>query len=50
MSSISRDSSVRDVLKWLKECNFDESIVSKFEGKKYFKEIDALPARLLKVS
>ena len=49
MSSISRNSSVGDVLEWLKEWNFDESIVSKFEGKKDFKEIETLSSWLLKV-
>ena len=50
MSSISRYSSVGDILEWLKECKFDESIVSKFEVKKYFKEIEILSSWLLKVT
>ena len=50
MSSISRYSSVGDILEWLKECKFDESIVSKFEVKKYFKEIETLSSWLLKVT
>lgn len=38
MCSLSKSFSTEDVAEWLKEHEFDHSIVAKFESKNYFEE------------